>query len=514
MPRAHSAFFSSQIAGDPDAAPAEVFEREIKWRVDSLQTVRVDTRYSPASQAKIPPTESYDVIIAALLVRVADRKDSVSLPIEQIQLVESLLNLPKPVIIACFGSPYVIDKFPQASSWLAAFSTADSAQRAAARALFGEIATAGKIPVSVPDAKPPIKIGEGITKSASPMTLRAFDKGRESKFAAAHDLLNRSVADHAFPGGVLAIGHKRELAIHPFGRQAYESGSRAVTPDTIYDVASLTKPVVTTTLIAMEVEAGRISLDAPIGNYLLEWNLGSQPEWRSRVTIRHLLTHTSGLPGHVAYYESLKSKREIIRRALSEQLISTPGEKCEYSDPGFILLGNILEVMSGRPLELLAQQKILTPLEMNNTMFNPSRSFIKRIAPTGSDSPLRKGLIQGTPHDDNTFVMGGIAGHAGLFSTADDLAVFCQMMLNGGIYAHHRLLKRSDRRRIHFPAAARKKYSRAWMGRAHGTFRQRQVFFGTQFRSRRIHRYLDLVRPGKRTLRNSADEPRSSRPHK
>jgi CubicO group peptidase (beta-lactamase class C family) len=192
----------------------------------------------------------------------------------------------------------------------------------------------------------------------------------------------------------------------------------------------------------MEVGAGRINLDAPIGNYLPEWNSGPQPDLRSRVTIRHLLTHTSGLPGHVTYYQSLKSKREIIRRAVSEQLVQAPGEKCEYSDPGFILLGSILETLTGRSLDFLAQQQIFAPLEMNSTMFNPSREFQTRIAPTGSDSPLRKGLIKGEPHDDNTFVMGGIAGHAGLFSTAGDLAAFCQMMLNGGIYAHYRLLKR------------------------------------------------------------------------
>lgn len=431
------------IAGDPDYAPAEAFEREIKWRADSLQVVRVDTRYSPASKTKIPPTESYDVAIAALLVRVADRKDSVSLPPEQIELVESLFKLPKPVIVACFGSPYLVDKFPQAPTWIASFSTADVSQRALARAIFGEIATCGKIPVSVPSADPKIKIGDGIGKLASPMTLRAAGKDLQSKFSAAYDLLSRGVADHAFPGGVIAIGYKADLSIHPFGRHTYESSSRAVTPDTIYDVASLTKPVVTTTLIAMEVEAGQINLDTPIGNYLPEWNSGPQPESRSRVTVRHLLTHTSGLAGHVTYYQSLKSKREIIARALSEQLLQLPSEKCEYSDPGFILLGNILETITGRSIDILAQQRIFEPLEMKTTMFNPSREFQSRIAPTGIDSPLRKGLIKGTPHDDNTFVMGGIAGHAGLFSTASDLAAFCQTMLNGGIYAHHRLLKRS-----------------------------------------------------------------------
>jgi beta-N-acetylhexosaminidase len=429
------------IAGDADSAPAEFLERELRWRADTLQVARIDTRYSVAALAKIPATETYDAIIAALLVRVADRKDSVSLPPEQIQIVENLFKLPKPVIVACFGSPYLIEKFPQAPAWIAAFSTADVSQRAVARALFSEIGIGGKIPVSVPGAKPPIKIGDGLAKSVSPMTLQPATKAHESKLAPAYDLLDRSVADHAFPGGVLAVGCKNEFWIHPFGKQSYGTGARAIKSDTICDVASLTKPVVTTTLIAMEVEAGRVNLDSPVGLYLPEWNSGPQREWRDKATIRHLLTHASGLPGHVRYYESLKSKREIIKSVLSEKLSSAPGEKCEYSDPGFILLGNILELTTGQPLEILAQQRIFGPMKMNNTMFNPSRQLHSQIAPTGTDSPLRKRELRGEPHDDNAFVMGGIAGHAGLFSTAGDLAAFCQMMLNGGIYAHRRLLK-------------------------------------------------------------------------
>jgi beta-N-acetylhexosaminidase len=472
------------IAGDADSAPAETLERELRRRADSVQVVRVDTRYSAPSFAKIPATETYDVIIAALLVRVADRKDSVSLPPEQIQIVENLFKLPKPVIVACFGSPYLIEKFPQASTWIAAFSTADVSQRAVARALFGEITVGGKIPVSVPSAKPPVIIGDGLAKSANPMILQPATKTRESKLAAAYDLLDRSVADHAFPGGVLAVGCKDEFWIHPFGKQTYESTARPIKSDTIYDVASLTKPVVTTTLIAMEVEEGRINLDSPIGLYLPGWNSGPRREWRDKVTVRHLLTHTSGLPGHVPYYQSLKSKREIINRVISEQLISAPGEKCEYSDPGFILLGAVLESTTGWSLETLARQRIFFPLDMRRSMFDPSTfvtglrnideylyhgtGFIKYlegekdpedaagyslfgskrvmellVAPTGTDSPLRKRELRGEPHDDNAFVMGGIAGHAGLFSTAGDLATFCQMMLNGGIYTHQRLLKRS-----------------------------------------------------------------------
>jgi beta-N-acetylhexosaminidase len=431
------------VAGDSDPAPAEALELEIRWRVDSLEVVRLDTRFSPASMAKIPPAGSFDLIIAALLVRVADRKDSIALPAEQVRLVESLLKLQKPTIVASFGSPYLIERFPLSPVWISAFSTADVAQRAVGRAMFGEISVGGKLPVSVPGAAPPLRAGAGTALPASPMNLRPVATNRDSELATVHDLLDRSVKNHSFPGGVLAVGHNDELWIHPFGRHTYESGSPKVKPDTIYDVASLTKPVVTTTLVAMEVEAGHLDLDANIGVYLPEWNSGPQPDWRRGVTLRHLLTHTSGLPGHVTYYLKLKSKREMIERAASEKLLYEPGTKVDYSDPGFMLLGEIIERVTGREINALAQERIFKPLGMTSSMYNPPRSLRARIAPTGKDSPLRKRLLRGEPHDDNTFAMGGIASHAGLFSTAGDLAAFCQMMLNGGIYAHNRLLRRS-----------------------------------------------------------------------
>jgi len=472
------------IAGDSDPAPAEALERDLRARVDSLHVVRIDTRFSPAALAHIPATETYDITIAALLVRVADRKGSVSLPPEQIEIVESLMKIPKPVIVACFGSPYIIEKFPQATTWISAFSTADVSQLAVARAIFGEISIGGKIPVSVPHAKPPLQIGDGLAKSATPMTLQPVAESRKSQLDAVYDLLDRSVADHAFPGGVLAVGLKNELWLHPFGKHTYESSARAVKSETIYDVASLTKPVVTTTLAATEVEAGRLGLDEPIAKYLPEWSSGPQRKWRDLVTIRHLLTHTSGLPGHVPYYQSAKSKLEVIKRVLAEPLLSEPGAKCEYSDPGFILLGAILERTTGWSLEALARDRIFFPVGMRLSIFDPLtavngardvREYLNRgagwimgfvgekdtenfdsepgvgverlinmlISPTGSDSPIRKRVLQGETHDDNAWIMGGFAGHAGLFSTAGDLAAFCRMMLNGGIYAHHRILKRA-----------------------------------------------------------------------
>ena len=431
------------VSGDPDPYPGEDFEREIRWRVDQLEALRTDPRFVSVDEVKLPPPESYDVAIAALFVRVADRKGTVGLPEDQAALVDRLLATRKPVVVACFGNPYLIERFSAAGTWLAAFSTFDIVQRAAARALFGQVAIGGHLPVSVPGAAPNgLKIGDGLAVAANPMKLRAAGPSAEARLKPAFELLDRAVRDRAFPGGVLAVGYRGELTLHAFGKQTYEAKAPAVQPDTIYDAASLTKPVVTTTLIAMLVQAGRLQLDAPVAMYLPEWAAGPNPEWRRKVTLRHLLTHTSGLPAHEDYFQTAKDKHDVLARIFAEPLVYDPGAKSEYSDVGFILLGEIVERVTGKTLDTLARERIFAPLGMRNSMFNPAKSVGAGIAPTENDMAFRKHLVRGEVHDENAWAMGGVAGHAGLFSTAADLAAFCQMLLNGGIYAHQRILRR------------------------------------------------------------------------
>jgi beta-N-acetylhexosaminidase len=428
------------VSGDPDPYPAKDFEAEIGWRVDSLATLRMDTRFVRADSVKLPPANTYDVAIAALFVRVADRKGSISLPEDEANVVDRLLAGGKPVIVACFGSPYLVERFPAAKTWIAAFSTADVAQRAVGRALFGQISIGGRLPVSVPGVAP---LGAGLVLSANPMKWVPAGPATDAKLKPAYDLLDRSVADHAFPGGVLAVGERGKVIVHAFGRQTYDRSSPAVAPDTIYDTASLTKAVVTTTLVAMQVEAGPLALDAPVGLYLPEWNDGPNPEWRGRVTLRNLLTHSSGLPAHKDYYLTAHSAGAVIAAICNESLEYAPGTKTVYSDLDFMLLGEILRRVTGLPLDRLASQQIFLPLGMTSTMFNPPRTLADRIAPTEEDSTYRHRLLRGEVHDENAFAMGGVAGHAGMFSTAPDLASLCQMLLNGGIYAHQRLLTRA-----------------------------------------------------------------------
>ena len=442
---------------DPEPYPGEDLERELRMRFDSLTTLRADTRFVKADGLKLPPSDSYDVAILALFVRVSDRKGNVDVPAEQQTVAEQIYKTGKPVITVGFGSPYLIERFPQASTWLSVFGISDVAQISIARALFGEIPIRGHVPVTIPGSD--LKAGSGIEVPASPMTLQSMDVGTETQLRPAYDVLEKAIADKAFPGATVAIGYRGKVAIHAFGHLSYDAKSPATVVSTMYDIASLTKVVATTTIVAKLAEGDfpvPIDLDAKVERYLPEWTSPSQTgldtlfrenpgelAWRRKVTVRHLLTHTSGLPAFKEYWRTSHSREESLARIFAEPLEYEPGTKEVYSDLGIILLTEIIERLTGKPLDALSDTYIFSPLEMKNSMFRPPQKLWPAIAPTEIDNNLRHRLVQGEVHDENAYVLGGVSGHAGLFSTAPDLAAFCQMLLNGGVYAHHRILRRA-----------------------------------------------------------------------
>jgi beta-glucosidase-like glycosyl hydrolase/CubicO group peptidase (beta-lactamase class C family) len=432
------------LSADPEPYPAEDLERELGWRVDSLSVLRADTKFVRADTLKLPSPDTYDVAILAFFVRVSDRKGNVRVPADQAELAEQIYKTGKPVITAALGSPYLIERFPQAETWLAALGISDVAQISIARALFGEIPVRGHLPVTIPVVD--LKIGFGMELPANPMTIQPMDVRGEAQLQPAFDVIERAIADKAFPGATLAVGYHGKVALHAFGKLDYDAKSPQTNVRTMYDVASLTKVIVTTTLVAKLVEGdfpSPLLLDAPIERYLPEWATGPQPEWRHRVTVRHLLTHTSGLPAFKEYWRTSKSKQDTLKMIFAEPLEYEPGTKEIYSDLGIILMAEIVERLTGRTLDDLAKEYIFAPLGMHDTMYRPPKKLWPAIAPTEFDANFRKRLVQGEVHDENAFAMGGVSGHAGVFSTAPDLAAFSQMLLNGGIYAHQRILRRT-----------------------------------------------------------------------
>jgi beta-glucosidase-like glycosyl hydrolase/CubicO group peptidase (beta-lactamase class C family) len=429
---------------DPEPYPGEDLERELRSRFDSVTTLRADTRFVNAGILKLPAADSYDEAIVAFFVRVSDRKGNVDVPAEQAALAEQVYKTGKPVITVGLGSPYLIESFPKAETWLAAFGISDVAQISIARALFGEIPVRGHLPVTVPGVK--LKAGFGNELPANPMTLQPMDARGESQLRPAFDVIEKAIAEKAFPGATLAVGYRGKVSVHAFGKLSYDAKAAATTPTTMYDIASLTKVVATTTLVAKLAEgdfAVPLDLDAKIERYLPEWASGPNAEWRHRVTVRHLLTHTSGLPPFKEYWRTSKNKQDTLTKIFAEPLDYEPGTKEVYSDLGIILMAEIIERLTGRKLDDLAKSYIFSPLGMKDSMYRPPKKLWPQIAPTEIDNNLRHRLVQGEVHDENAFAIGGVSGHAGVFSTAPDLAAFCQMLLNGGVYAHQRILRRA-----------------------------------------------------------------------
>jgi beta-N-acetylhexosaminidase len=438
---------------DPEPYPGEDFERELRSRFDLVTTLRADTRFVNADVLKLPSPDSYDLAILAFFVRVSDRKGNVDVPAEQAALADQVFRSGKPVITVGFGSPYLIERFPQAETWIAAFGISDVAQISVARALFGETPVRGHLPVTVPGVD--MKAGFGMEVPADPMLLQPMDVRGEAILRPAYEVLERSVADKAFPGATLAVGYRGKIAIHAFGNLSYDANAPATDARTMYDIASVTKVVATTTLVAKLAEGDfpvPLDLDVKIERFLPEWTSGQfaprgqgaqDAEWRHQVTVRHLLTHTSGLPAFKEYWRTSKSKQETLAKIFTEPLEYEPGTKEIYSDLGIILMAEIVERLTGRTLDDLAKAYIFSPMGMKDTIFRPPKTLWPWIAPTEFDRNLRNRLVQGEVHDENAYAIGGVSGHAGLFSTAPDLAAFCQMLLNGGVYAHRRILKRA-----------------------------------------------------------------------
>lgn len=258
----------------------------------------------------------------------------------------------------------------------------------------------------------------------------------------AADLLEEAVAAGVTPGGVLVVTRGGTVVLeHAAGRLTYGDDAPAVTRSTIYDLASLTKVIATTTLMMRRVESGALDLDSTAASYLAE--LEGSPV--GGATLRDLLAHSSGLPCCSELFRELGEglDRDEARSRYLEHIAATelevgPRQRSIYSDLGVLLLGEILERESGHGLAEMVQNEILDPLGLADTSYLPAESLRERIAPTEFDT-WRGRLPHGEVHDENTHALGGVAPHAGLFGTARDVAAFAQAMLNGGAYGGRRI---------------------------------------------------------------------------
>ncbi len=251
------------------------------------------------------------------------------------------------------------------------------------------------------------------------------------QFAAAHRVLQDAIAAHAFPGcayGVFAGGAL--VCEGAAGTFTYDDPSLPVAPYTSFDVASLTKVVATTAAAMLLHQRGLLDLDLPVGELLPGFMIGRPMGSHARhVTLRHLLAHNSGLPGYVEFFRTHATAAGVLRACLELPIQVPPGERAEYSDPGFILLGKAIEVIAHESLAAFLHREIYHPLGMNHTRFNPSISQRLTIPPTEMDGAFRHRIIQGEVQDENAWLLNGAAGHAGIFSNVHDLLRFAETIL-------------------------------------------------------------------------------------
>jgi len=252
-------------------------------------------------------------------------------------------------------------------------------------------------------------------------------------------VIKAGIADHATPGATVAIARRGKLLVlKGYGHTDWAPGAPLATDSTMYDMASLTKVVATTTAAMILEEEGKLDINRTVVSYLPDYNA---PD-KQAITVRMLLTHASGIKSNFPLWKEAKGREQYFKGMITFPLVREPGSAVEYTDWNMVLMQFIIERITGQTLDQFVQARVFGPLGMRDTQYLPPESLKLRVAPTETED-FRGGQVWGIVHDETAWVLGGVSGNAGLFSSARDLAVFVQMLLNGGSYGGVQIVKPS-----------------------------------------------------------------------
>lgn len=420
------------IANDNSGETGEYLARQMRRYHPAVRFEVFDARTNSQEERTILRDASWaDLIVIGSYTRVS-RSGRNQLSGRQQRFLNKLPSRTPKALLA-LENPYLVSDLANADVHLLAWDDSEQQVRNIVPALFGLSAINGKLPINIPGM---YKLGYGLRQ---PHASRCFDDPAAAgldpeKLQKVDAIMNNAIDNSTFPGGVIAVVKDGIMAYcDAFGYRTYDKKKRVV-PNDVFDLASLTKVVATTTSIMKLVDEKKMSLNDRVFKYIQEFDQGTKRE----VTVRQLLLHTSGLPAFRVYVDSLKTRAAILDAVKNEPLINTPDTKYVYSDLGFILLGQIVEQVSGMPLDKYTRKTFYGPLAMESTYFNPKQVgdwLSSRIPPTEIDENFRNKTIQAEAHDERAWYLGGVAGHAGLFSNVQDLSIYAQMLLNNGSYA-------------------------------------------------------------------------------
>lgn len=446
--------------------------------VTSINTFHPATTYSIGSKTTSAQIDSImtllsnsDVILALASGGVSQtKKDNYGISRNALETIAKIQTLNKKNVLALFANPYALsslDTLCEYTGLVMAYQNTADLQRSTAQALFGYKSFRGSVPVTGSSYYP---CQYGIDKEESQGYEEVAEAGmRVECFEKIDSIINNGIAQQAYPGAQVIVAKDGKIVFHRnAGFQSYDAQAK-ITDKSVYDLASLTKVMATTLAMMKLYEEGKFSLDDKLSNYLPYLKRSK----KSKITIKETLAHTARLKAFLPFWkaslEEAKQDKALYahdkygdstylqvcdslfikvsyKNEIRKQIVASPlGDKHKYlySDLGFILLGDLVESISGKTLDTYLQETFYEPLGLVNTRFNPLSHNIKRenIVPTLKAVDFRHSELKGFVHDETAALNGGVAGHAGLFSNASDLFVICQMLLNGGVYDNKRYLK-------------------------------------------------------------------------
>ncbi|MCF8242948.1 MAG: serine hydrolase [Melioribacteraceae bacterium] len=413
------------------------FEKKVKEEFGYLKTYTLSLRsykshYSQAFEA----ARKSDLILLPIYVNARSFFGTVQIDENHLKFIQDVASLGKPTVIISFGNPYVLTDFPEVPTYICAYGNAHVSQKAAVDAVLGRFDIAGKLPVSIPNTQ--FALGHGIEIKRNEIYIPKYDPDTNYSFQQIDSLMESGIEEKIFPGGVLLIGHRGKAVYHKsFGHFKYDSNSPLMSTKSIFDLASLTKVAAATSAAMILYDQGKLGLNKTVVEYLPEFNNNG----KEKITIHNLLTHTSGLPAWKPFYKKYQTAGEVIDDIMNSQLDFNPGTEYKYSDLGMITLQKVIEKISGEPLDIFLDENLFNRIGMKRTMFNPPAKLWFECVPTEIDNYGRMTTVKGKVHDETAFLLDGVAGHAGLFSTAGDLAKLIQIYLDNGMYKDQQIFK-------------------------------------------------------------------------
>ena len=413
------------------------FFKFIQSRLPDADYITLNKLSEPKDFRKaLTAAKKSDLVIFPVFIGVQSFSGEITLSKPMKKLIRKINLLKTSTIVLGMGNPYIISDLPNTDVYLTSYGLANASQAAIVQALFGENDISGKLPVTIPNTIYSFGFGEKYSRDR--LIFPFMNEDSLYNFSSLDSLMRSAIFDSVFPGAQLVIGKDGKVIYDKtFGRFRYDLNSDSVKKTTLYDLASLTKVVATTSAAMLLFDKGKLNLDDKVVKFLPQFDNNGKGE----ITIKNLLLHNSGLPAGRRFYLKSKTRKEVLNRIMKMKLLSKPGEKYRYSDIGMIALQQVIEKITGTSLDKFNSENLFSKIGMNRTMFNPPDSLKYECAPTETDTYWRMKTVQGEVHDETASLLNGVSGNAGLFSTAEDLGKFAQLLLDNGRYEGLQIFK-------------------------------------------------------------------------